>query len=285
MRTGSIILEGGATRGVFTAGVLDYLMEKDLYFSHVIGTSMGACNAVSYVSKQIKRTKDCMIHKDKEHGYYKGLRAFIKERSLLDMEMVFDKYPNEIFLFDYDTYFTSDTICEIVTTNCITGQAEYMTERQDRERFMDICRASSSMPLLSPIVEIDEIPYLDGGIADAIPLERVLEMGNEKIVLVLTRRYGYRKGYLSAGERHLYRKYYSQYPKLLETIEHKALDYNKIIKKIEELEGEGKIFVLRPQEKTISRFERRYDKLLAFYNHGYDYMEEQYEELLKYLDI
>ena len=111
MITGTMVLEGGATRGVFTSGALDYLMEKDVYLSHVIGVSAGSCNGVDYVSRQPGRTRDCMIQKDKEYNYYFGLKDFIKEKSVLDMDMVFDRYPNEIFPFDFDTYFASEMEC------------------------------------------------------------------------------------------------------------------------------------------------------------------------------
>lgn len=133
MTEAGLVLEGGATRGVFTSGALDYLMEKDLYFSYVVGVSAGSCNAVDYVSKQIGRTRDCMIHRGKEYSYYYGLKDFVKERSLLDMDMIFNKYPNELFPFDFDTYFSNGMTCEIVTTNCLTGNAEYMTEENDSD--------------------------------------------------------------------------------------------------------------------------------------------------------
>lgn len=184
MITGTIVLEGGATRGVFTSGILDYLMEEDLYFSHVIGVSAGSCNGVDYVSRQIGRTKKCMIPEKKEYSYYSGVRSAIKEKSILDMDMVFDTFPKKIYPFDFETYFQSDMVCEIVTTNCETGKAEYMTEQSDPDRLMKLCRASSSMPLLSPIVNIDGVPYLDGGLADSVPIRRALQSGNEKIVLV-----------------------------------------------------------------------------------------------------
>mgnify|MGYP000878351800 CR=1 FL=1 len=104
MTEAGLVLEGGATRGVFTSGALDYLMEKDLYFSYVVGVSAGSCNAVDYVSKQIGRTRGCMIHRGKEYSYYYGLKDFVKERSLLDMDMIFNKYPNELFPFSEDLY-------------------------------------------------------------------------------------------------------------------------------------------------------------------------------------
>lgn len=284
MINGTLVLEGGATRGVFTSGALDYLMEKDQYFSHVIGVSAGSCNAVDYVSKQPGRTRDCMIHKDKEYSYYYGFREFIKEKSVLDMDMVFDKYPKEIFPFDYETYFASDMTCEIVTVNCETGKAEYMTEDHDFDRLMKICRASSSMPLVSPIVNIDEVPYLDGGIADSIPLRRAMELGNKKIVLILTRNPGYRKKPISKGMAGIYRKAYKKYPNLVRAAIRRNHVYNQTMEHVEKLEEEGKIFVLRPLIPTVSRLEKDYDTLMNFYNHGYKLMEKQYDAMMKYLE-
>ena len=124
MEKATLVLEGGATRGVFTSGALDFLMEQKLYMSHVIGVSAGACNGVDYVSKQIGRTKNCMIHTEKEYDYI-NIRKFVRERSLIDMDMIFEKFPNEVYPFDFDTYFQSDIVCEMVTTNCVTGKAEY----------------------------------------------------------------------------------------------------------------------------------------------------------------
>ncbi len=281
---GTMVLEGGATRGVFTSGALDYLMEKDVYFSHVIGVSAGSCNGVDYVSKQIGRTRDCMIHKEKEYNYYYGFTKFIKEKSILDMDMVFDKYPKEIFPFDFDTYFASETECEIVTTNCMTGKAEYMTERSDRDRLMKLCRASSSMPLVSPIVNIDGIPYLDGGLADSIPLKRAVGYGNEKIVVILTRNPGYRKKPVTKGLVKMYRRAYKSYPDLIRTIALRNERYNRQVAMVERLEKEGKIYVLRPLIPTVSRLEKDYNMLMNFYEHGYCLMKREYDNLMRYLE-
>ena len=284
MTTGTIVLEGGATRGVFTSGVLDYLMEQEVYFSHVIGVSAGACNAVDYVSGQIGRTRDCMIPKDKEYNYYYGFREFIKEKSILDMDLVFDKYPNEIYPFDYDTYFASEMTCELVTTNCETGRAEYMTEKSDRQRLMKICRASSSMPLVSPIVNIDGIPYLDGGLSDSIPVRRALKIGNDKIVLVLTRNPGYRKKPVSRAAANLYKSAYRKYPKLAKASIYRNVMYNRTMEFIERLEEEEKIFLIRPMIPTVSRLEKDYDVLMNFYEHGYKLMKRQFGDLQRYLE-
>lgn len=280
----TIVLEGGATRGVFTSGVLDYLMEKDVYLSNVIGVSAGSCNGVDYVSRQIGRTRDCMIHREKEYNYYYGFRKFVKEKSILDMDMVFDRYPNEIFPFDYDTYFASDMECEIVTTNCETGLAEYMTENGDRERLMRICRASSSMPLISPMVNIDGVPYLDGGLADSIPIARAVRKGNSKIVVILTRNPGYQKKPATKAAAKMYRKAYRSYPELVRTAILRNAKYNRQTEITERLEREGKIFVLRPLIPTVSRLEKSYDVLMNFYEHGYCLMKREYDRLMEYLE-
>ena len=284
MQKATLVLEGGATRGVFTSGVLDYLMEQEFYTSHVIGVSAGACNAVDYVSRQPGRTRDCMIPTDKNLSYYYGVRKFIKEKSLMNMDMIFDIYPKQIYPFDFDTYFRSEMNCELVTTNCVTGKAEYMDEAQDPDRLMKICRASSSMPLLCPIVNIDGIPYLDGGLADSIPIRRAMDIGNEKIIVVLTRNRGYRTKAVSKAVEKMYRRAYRSYPNLLRTLLRRAPYYNRTLNELENLEREGKIFVIRPQVKPVSRLERSQEHLMAFYHHGYDLMEREYDRLMEYLE-
>ena len=281
IKKATMVLEGGATRGVFTSGVLDLLMEKDIYTSHVIGVSAGACNALSYVSRQPGRTRDCMIPKEKDLGYYYGIRDFVKEKSVMNMDMIFDRYPKEIYPFDFDAYFKSEMECQLVTTNCLTGKAEYMTEREDRERLMKICRASCSMPLLTPIVNVDGVPYLDGGLADSIPIRRA---EHEKIVVVLTKNAGYRKKTLSRGMQKIYRRAYRSYPALVRTILRRSFEYNKTMNYLDQLEKKGKVFVIRPQVKPVSRLERNTETLHAFYEHGYKLMERKLDALMEYLE-
>lgn len=276
-----LVLEGGATRGVFTSGVLDYLMERELYLPYVAGVSAGACNAVDYVSRQVGRTRDCMIQKEKEYRYI-SLKHTLKTRHLFNMDMVFDRYPNEVYPFDYETYFHSPLRCEMVVTNCLTGRAEYLDERTDRKRLMDICRASSSVPVATPMVRVDGTPYLDGGIADSIPIIRSLKLGNKKNVIVLTREAGYRKRPVKKS-RPLYMAKYKQYPNLVKAILRRAYVYNKTLSYIEKWEAQGRVFVIRPKMKTVSRTEQNQEALTAFYQHGYDLMEESYEKLLEYL--
>ena len=276
-----MVLEGGANRGVFTAGVLDFLMEKDLYFKYVIGVSAGACNALDYVSKQIGRTRQCMIIENAENSYM-DFRKNIKTGSVIDMDMLFDKFPNEIFPFDYEECFSSKIQWEVVTTNCLTGKAEYLTEQQDKVRLMQICRASSSLPLLAPIVEVDGVPYLDGGLADSVPLSHALRKGCRKCVVVLTRRKGYRKEKNKKLDK-LYIAALHKYPNLVNSIIHRPEVYNKQMDFIDRLESEGRIFVIRPSVQEVARTEQDVQILSDFYQHGYDTMKAQYTDMLEYL--
>lgn len=278
-----LILEGGAARGVFTAGVLDYLMEKDIYFSNVTGVSAGCCNGVDYISRQIGRSRDCMIHKDKKEGYI-GAEVFLKKGSLFDMDKVFDEYPNHQFPFDFDTYEKSEMQGEWVVTNCLTGKAEYLDERGDRKKLMTICRASSSLPVVSSMVKIDGIPYLDGGITDSIPLKRMFSYGKDKNVIILTRNPGYRKKPFSRAAKRFYEHMLKDYPELYTALKKRFLIYNRSVEMVERLEKEGKVFVIQPLEKTIGRAETHYEKLMAFYEHGYDRMSEQMDDLMRYLE-
>ena len=141
----SMVLEGGAIKGVFTSGALDYLMEQDFYTKYVVGVSAGACNAADYVSKQIGRSKICFIPNTKEDRYIKK-RNLLKGKPIYDMDIVFSEFPLERHPFDFDTYFESKMECEIVVANCITGKAEYLEADNDQDTFLKIIRASSSMP-------------------------------------------------------------------------------------------------------------------------------------------
>ena len=272
IKKATLVLEGGATRGIFTSGALDYLMERDLYFSDVIGVSAGSCNAVDYVSRQPGRTRDCMIPTDKEGKYYYGIRDFVKEKSLMNMDLIFDKYPKELLPFDFETYFNSEINCQ------------YMTEDSDNDRLMKLCRASSSMPLLTPIVNIDNVPYLDGGLADSVPIRRAQQMENEKIVVILTKNQGYRKSVLSPTMQRVYKRAYKSYPNLIRTIFRRSFEYNKTMNYLDQLEKRGEIFILRPQVKPVSRLERNKETLHAFYEHGYKYTERKFDDLMEYLE-
>lgn len=278
----ALVLEGGGTRGVFTAGVLDYLMEKEVKFPYVIGVSAGACNAIDYVSKQIGRTKDCTIIQDRKNRYI-GTKDALKKGYLFDMDRLFDEYPNRLFPFDFDTYFASDIQCEVVVTNCLTGEAMYLSEKQDKERLLTICRASSSIPLISPVVDVDGIPCVDGGVADSVPLIHSMKLGHQKNVVVLTRNKGYRKK-APGKNRLLYTAALKKYPNLLNALLNRYRNYNRVMELVEKWEEEGHIFVIRPEVEPVSRTEQNVEKLTEFYDHGYQLMKQRMEEMQAYLE-
>ncbi len=282
MKKAALVLEGGANLGVFTSGAVDYLMKRDFYFPYVIGVSCGACNSVDYLSRQPGRTKDCMIIKEKAYRTI-TLKGMIKNKSLYDMDMLFDKFPNEYIPFDYDTYFSSRSKSEYVVTNCLTGKAEYLSESKDRKRLMDICRASSSLPLAAPVVWIDGTPYMDGGMADSIPLVHSLRMGYKKNVIILTKEKGYRKKHIVRQEI-LVSVAYKNYPPFVRAVQRRPEIYNRTMELVEDLERRGHVFVIRPNGMHISHAEYNKDKLQSFYELGYDTMEEQFDKMKEYLN-
>jgi predicted patatin/cPLA2 family phospholipase len=278
----SLVLEGGGTRGVFTAGVLDYFMEQDLELPYVIGVSAGACNAVNYVAHQHGRTKKCMIDYLRE-GSYSGLKYLIKNHSLFDMDLIFDVFPNSEIPFDYKTFFESDKTCVLTTTNCQNGKAVYIEEKKSKKRLMAACKASCSLPLVSTIVKIDDIPMMDGGMADSIPIRKALKDGCNKAVIILTRNKGYIKKITPKTNR-VSRIVYRDYPYLVRAIINRPEKYNKTVEYIEKLEAAGKVYVLRPEIPVVSQAETNPDILLNFYNHGYELAERIYSELMEYLE-
>ena len=281
MKQAGLILEGGGTRGVFTAGVLDYFMEQGLYLPYVIGVSAGACNAVNYVSRQPGRMKTCTID-FLEAGSYVGLKYLVKNHSLFNMDLIFDIFPNKIIPFDYDTFFSSRQTCILTATNCLTGQAVYLRERQERARLMAACRASASLPIVSPMVNVDGIPMLDGGVADSVPIRKALHDGVKKNVVILTRQSGYRKPPARRSLR-MARIMYQKYPYLIRAIKNRAYYYNRTMELLEELEERGHVFIIRPQVPVVKNTEDDVSVLTNFYNHGYEYAKDVFPQIAEYL--
>lgn len=266
-----LVLEGGGLRGVFTCGVLDYFMDNGIRFPFTIGVSAGACNGLSYMSGQRGRAKASNIDlMDKYH--YVGFKYLFTQKCIMDFKLLFEEFPEKIIPYDYDAYFSNPDRFVMVTTNCITGKAEYFEEKTSSERVMDIVRASSSLPFVSPISYVDGIPMLDGGIADSIPVEYTMSQGYEKLVVVLTRNRGYRK---KAGSMPLAKAVYRKYPALQKALSERNAIYNRTMDLIERLEDEGRITVIRPLKPVdVSRMEKDTDKLRALYQEGYDIAEK-----------
>lgn len=264
----ALILEGGGLRGVFTCGVLDNFMDRGIRFPFAIGVSAGACNGLSYMSNQRGRAKFSNIDLLEKYHYI-GLRYLFTQRNIMDFKLLFDKFPNEIIPYDYTAYATNPGRFVMVTTNCLTGEANYFEEKYNKERIMDIVTASSSMPYVSQIVNVDGIPMMDGGVADSIPLEYAISQGYTNNIVVLTRNRGYRK---DVSGTKLYNKlFYRKYPEFQEAIINRNINYNRVMDLVERMEDEGKLTIIRPLEKLkVDRIEKNTAKLTALYNEGYE---------------
>lgn len=263
----SLILEGGGMRGIFTIGVLDNFMDRGIRFPYIIGVSAGACNALSYMSNQRGRAKFSNIDMMEKYNYI-GFRHLITQGNIMDFKLLFHKLPEEIYPYDYDALARSTERLEVVTTNCITGEANYFEEKNDPKRVIDIVKASSSLPFVCPIAYVDGVPMADGGVADSIPVERAMSQGFTKPVIVLTRNKGYRKP--AKGTKvpfFMYRKY----PKLKEAIRNRNAIYNSQVELVEKMEAQGSAIVIRPERPIeVGRMERDINKLHALYREGYD---------------
>ena len=261
-----LILEGGGMRGVFTCGVLDCLMDRGIRFPYTIGVSAGACNGLSYLSSQRGRAKYSNIDL-LERYHYIGIKHLLFKGNIMDFDLLFDDFPNKIIPYNYPALANAKEHFEMVTTNCLTGKACYFEEKQDPKRIIDIVKASSSLPFVSPITYVDGVPMLDGGIADSIPLLRARKLGFDNNLVVLTRNRGYRK---SEKPLRLPSFIYRKYPRRREALRQRSAIYNEQIALVEQLEERGELVVLRPQRPIeVDRIERDTRKLLALYNEGY----------------
>ena len=266
----ALVLEGGGLRGVFTCGVLDCFMDKGIRFPFTVGVSAGACNGLSYMSGQRGRAKSSNIDlMDKHH--YVGFKYLLTQGCIMDYKLLFEDFPEKIIPYDYEAYFANTDRFVMVTTNCLTGKAEYLEEKSDSKRVMDIVRASSSLPYVTKITYVDGVPMLVGGIADSIPVEYAKSQGYERMVVILTRNKGYRK---NEKQLPVPKVIYRKYPELRKTLASRNAQYNRTMEMIERLEEEGSLTVIRPVHPIeVDRMEKDTDKLRALYQEGYELAE------------
>ena len=266
----ALVLEGGGMRGVFTSGVLDWMIDHDVTFPYLVGVSAGSSNALSFASHQRGRGKYIFADLQVER-HYLGVRNIWRHHSIMDMDLLYRELPEKIWPYDYEAYRANPMRVESVATDCLTGEAVYLEEKEDSARIIDIVRASSSLPFVCPIAYVDGHPMLDGGIADSIPLQRALDLGYENIIVVLTRHKGYRK---EEKKTKMPPFIYTRYPKLREAICTRAVRYNKQVELVEQLEREGRIMVIRPDHPVeVARIETDLDKMNKLYQHGFEVAE------------
>ncbi|KIL39923.1 hypothetical protein SD70_17010 [Gordoniibacillus kamchatkensis] len=272
MRTG-LVLEGGGMRGAYTAGALDYLMEHELYYSYVIGVSAGACNATSYISRQIGRNRKVTVDFITDPRYL-SYRNLLKEKSMFGMKFIFDEIPRRLVPFDFDAFHASPQQFVVGTMDARTGEAVYYTKEAVKDDLLTIVQASSSLPFISRPVVQNGRELLDGGICDPIPIRKSIADGNERNVIILTQVKSYRKRPFRWGW--LARKLYPQYRGLIDVMSRRHHTYNDTLDYVDELEQDGKAIVIRPTaDLQVSRMEKNPAKLAAMYELGYRDAERQ----------
>ncbi len=260
-----LVLEGGGMRGVFTAGVCDALLDYDITFPYVIGTSAGASNGCVYLARQRGRIRYIDIDMQTVRPYV-GLRSVFRGQGVIDLDFIFNEVEQKYYPFDFDTYANSGSRFVIVSTNALTGEAVYTEETKDFARFVDASRASCSLPILCPKWHIDGVPMVDGGVADSIPFDHALEDGCKRVVVVTTKDATYRK-----SEKRVWMpgRIYKEYPQLREALMTRGKRYNQQLDRLGELESQGVAHIVRPSDLFgVSRTTQEAEPLEALYAEG-----------------
>ena len=276
-----LVLEGGGMRGLYTAGVLEFFMEQDLYFPYVIGVSAGACMAASYLSRQKGRNKKVNIDLVSDPRFL-SFQNFVTRREIFGMDFLFDMIPNQIVPFDFARFQKEQGNFVVVTTDCQTGEARYFEKKDLGKDLLKILRASSSLPFIAPVVEHNGYTLLDGGISDPIPLKKAQREGFTKNIVIMTKEEEYRlqKSKWSGLFPFLCRKY----PKIAPLLAQRYRIYNETVDFIKEGIKKGHILLIQPsQELAVKRVERNQKKLQGLYSLGYNDAKKQFEQMQLFL--
>ncbi|MBO5266510.1 MAG: patatin family protein [Ruminiclostridium sp.] len=281
MKTG-IIFEGGASRTAYSCGVMDCLLDNEIYIDYVLGVSAGIAYGVSYSSRQ-KGRNYAIFEKFVEDPRYMGIKHFLgKKRSYYNLDFIYGEMPDKYLPFNWDAYMKYGMTSYAVITNINTGLPEYY--RIDKvDKNWKILRATSSLPILFQPVEINGNLYLDGGISDSIPFEYALNNGCDKVIVVLTRERDFVKKKESIIP--LIKIAYKKYPKLIEAMENRHIMYNNELEKLRKLEKEGKALVIAPANThNIGRTERKSSILLPYFKEGYDFTSTIINEIKSFIE-
>lgn len=276
-----LVLEGGGLKGVYTAGVLDFFLDKGIEFSSCYGVSAGACSLCSFLSGQRGRAYHVSVDYLEDKNYC-SLYSLLKTGDLFGADMCYRKIPEELYPYDYESYGKYQGTFYSVVTNIESGQPEYIPIK-DMKKEIDAVRASASLPLVSRNVSFRGKLYLDGGISDAIPLRQSIKDGNHKNVVIMTKEIGYRRKPSSMTS--LIRLRYKKYPKVYELMKNRHIAYNETLDFIKEQVKEGSTFLIQPKKASgVGRIEKDKTKLKALYEEGYQEAKECYEDLVKFLE-
>lgn len=281
MKKRAIVLEGGSLRCMFTAGAMDVFMEEGMEADGLFGVSAGALTGVNVISRQPGRTAKVNLDYVNDKRYL-GLRNLILHKSIFNFDFLFGEVCDTLVPLDREVFHSSPCEFTAVVTNCLTGQPAYFEKSSCSDIYAAI-RASASLPLMAPMVQVEGTPCLDGGVSVSIPYQKAIDEGYEKILVVTTREHGYRKQTTPRAAARLYARHYRNYPELVRAILNMPRRYGKELDEIDRLEGEGRIFVLRPPKPvTVSRTEKDLTKLQALYEEGKETCLQQLEALKTY---
>lgn len=276
-----LVLEGGAKRGIYTAGVLDILLENNIMTDGVIGVSAGAIHGCGYVSRQTGRGIRYNLKYNDDYRFM-SLKSWLKTGNMVDTEFAYHELPEKLDVFDNQTFSNSKTAFYVTCSNVTTGKAEYILCPEMSGKYMDYLRASASMPFVSKIVDIDGNLYLDGGITDSIPLQAALNLGYNKIIVVQTRPAGYRKKPFSLLW--LAKIVYRKFPEFIKALKNRHIMYNQELDYIKNLSAQGKLFVIQPSRFiNIKHAETNPEIIKAMYNLGCEDAQKQLSALKKFL--
>ncbi|HIV79473.1 MAG TPA: patatin family protein [Candidatus Avanaerovorax faecigallinarum] len=272
-----LVIEGGGMRGIFAAGVLEYLLDNDIKVDYVIGVSAGACHGCSYVSGQKGRAfAVCTDYMDDPR--YGSVQSLLKTGDYFGRKFMYHTIPEELNPVDNESFKKSGIRFEVGVFNCITGESEY-PEIKDMFEDVDWIAASASLPLFAKMVDIGGYQYMDGGLSDSIPVKHAQEIGCDKVIVILTRERGYRKA--ASKSIPLIKAKYKDYPKLIEALKRRHTVYNETLEYIDEEEKKGNVFVIAPvKDLGVGRLEKDRNKLKNAYLEGY-YVTESYGDKLK----
>ncbi|HIS18919.1 MAG TPA: patatin family protein [Candidatus Coprovivens excrementavium] len=274
-----LVLEGGGMRGLYTAGILDAMLDKNFQVNGIIGVSAGALFGVSYVSKQRGRSLR-YNQKYASDPRYMSFKSLITTGNFVNKDFAYYELPLKLDIFDEESFSKSKTDFYATVTNVETGKPEYLKIINATIQIEEL-RASSSLPFCSKIVKINDKLYLDGGISDAIPVNKCLEMGYDKVIVITTRPLNYRK---TKSNQLLPKIFYHRYPNFVKAINTRYQRYNDTLDQLQELEKQNKIFVIRPSKLIkINRLEKNPDKMQEIYNLGLQDFQDNYQALQKYL--
>ncbi|RBP87039.1 putative patatin/cPLA2 family phospholipase [Cytobacillus firmus] len=277
IREAGLVLEGGGMRGVYTAGVLEYFLEQDLFFPYVIGVSAGACNAASYLSKQKGRNRIVNVDYVTDSRYI-SWRNYFKSRQFFGMDFIFDEIPNKLVPYHYDEFYKNKSEFVIGTTDCHTGKPVYFSKKDYGKDMLKVLKASSSLPFIAPEVDFNSRVLLDGGISDPIPIKKAQQDGFKKNIVILTRNRGYSKK--PSKFTFMVKRKYPQYTGLQKALEERYRTYNETLRYVEQEEKKGTVLVIQPQEPlTVGRMERNPQKLEKLYLQGYEDARKSFERI------